>query len=70
MSIDTEDQGHSINDDYRMAGLHGDDETDLEDDREELFGSATNPVEVGDTTGDGATGAVNGKRKRNATSRA
>jgi hypothetical protein len=44
MSTDDEDQGHSINNDYRMAGLRGDDETDLEDDREELFGSAVVPV--------------------------
>jgi hypothetical protein len=54
MSTDDEDQGHSINDDYRMAGLRGDDETDLEDDREELFGSAAVPVEVGATAGGGA----------------
>jgi hypothetical protein len=62
-----------------MVGLHGNDETDLEDDREELFGSSADPVEVGDTAGDGAAGAaagdgaagaINGKRKRNATSRA
>jgi hypothetical protein len=39
MSSDDEDQGHSINDDYRMAGLCADDESDLEVDAEELLGS-------------------------------
>jgi hypothetical protein len=58
MSTDDEDQGHSINDDYRMAGLHGYDEIDLEDDREELFGSAAVPVKVGATASDGAAGAA------------
>jgi hypothetical protein len=38
MDGDDGDQGHSINDDYRMAGLRGDDDSDLEADREELFG--------------------------------
>ena len=56
MSSDDEDQGHSINDDYRMAGLRGDDESDLEADREELLGSRADPIEVADADGDG--GAV------------
>ncbi|CAN6249755.1 unnamed protein product [Urochloa humidicola] len=52
-----EDQGHSINDDLRMQGLRGDDESDLEADRQELFGSAAAPIEVEvDGGADGAAG--------------
>jgi hypothetical protein len=45
MDGDDDDQGHSINDDYRMADLPGDDESDLEADREELFG-AVPPIPI------------------------
>jgi hypothetical protein len=45
MDGDDDDQGHSINDDYQMAGLHGDDESDLEADRGELFG-AVPPIPI------------------------
>lgn len=55
MASDDEDLGHSINDDLRMQGLRGDDESDLEADGRELFGSASVPIEVGD--GDGHVAA-------------
>ncbi|CAO2162022.1 unnamed protein product [Urochloa humidicola] len=56
-----EDQGHSINDDLRMQGLRGDDESDLEADRQELFGSAAAPIEVEvDGGADGAAVAAAG----------
>ncbi|CAN6234797.1 unnamed protein product [Urochloa humidicola] len=63
MSSDDDSNGHSINDDLRMAGLHGDDEIDLEADRKELFGSAAEHIEVdgsaaGAVAGDGAISAV------------
>jgi hypothetical protein len=58
MSSDDEDQGHSIIDDYRMVGLHGDDESDLEADAEELCGCRVAPIEVVDAAGDGADGAA------------
>jgi hypothetical protein len=58
MSSDDEDQGHSIDDDYRMVGLRGDDESDLEADAEELLGCRAAPIEVADATGDGADGAA------------
>ncbi|CAO2175041.1 unnamed protein product [Urochloa humidicola] len=65
-SDDDEVAGPSINEDLRMAGLQGDDESDLEAGREELFGSFTVPIEVVDGAagaaaagaGDGAAGAA------------
>jgi hypothetical protein len=60
MSSDDEDQGHSINDDYRMEGLRGDEESDLEVDAEELLGSRAAPIEVVDAAGDGAANAAAG----------
>ncbi|CAO2161518.1 unnamed protein product [Urochloa humidicola] len=78
-SDDDEVAGPSINEDLRMAGLQGDDESDLEAGREELFGSFAVPIEVVDGAagaaaagaGDGAAGAAaptTGKRKRKMTS--
>jgi hypothetical protein len=58
MSRDDEDQGHSINDDYRMVGLRGDDESDLEVDEEELLGYRAAPIEVANAAGDGAAGTA------------
>jgi hypothetical protein len=60
MDGDDEDQGHSINDDYRMAGLRGDDESDLEADQEELFGAANDPIDVDAADGGDAGGAAGG----------
>ena len=56
MASNDEDLGHSTNDDLRMAGMRGDDESDLDADREELFGSAAEPIEVADCDGDGDAG--------------
>jgi hypothetical protein len=81
MDGDNDDHGHSINDDYMMAGLRGDDESALEADREKLFGiEAPNPIAGhgdnpnagadvgGDVVDDGTviTGA-RGAKKRKAT---
>jgi hypothetical protein len=53
-----DDQGYSINDDYRMAGLRGDDESDLEAGREELFGGiAPIAIDVDGEDGDAGGGA-------------
>ena len=65
MASNDEDLGHSINNDLRMAGMRGDDESDLDADREELFGSAAEPIEVADgdvgaAAGDGADAAAAG----------
>jgi hypothetical protein len=60
MSSDDKDQGHSINDDYCMVGLCGDNESGLEADQEELLGSHADPIEVVDITSDGAASAVAG----------
>jgi hypothetical protein len=58
MDGDDDDQGHSINDDYRMAGLPGDDESDLEADREELFSAFPSiPVDVDAEDVDAGPGA-------------
>ncbi|KAL6907818.1 hypothetical protein ACP4OV_001988 [Aristida adscensionis] len=81
-----EDPGHSINEDLRMQGLRGDDESDLEADREELFGSFAAPIDVDDggaaggaagaaaaaaaAKADDRTTAGDGKRKRPQTSEA
>jgi hypothetical protein len=71
-------QGHSINDDYQLCGLRGDDKSDLEADREELFGRASPPIYVddddvaagnaatGDAVGGDATGDVGGAESRQA----
>jgi hypothetical protein len=71
-------QGHSINDDYRLCGLRGDDKSDLEADWEELFGRASPPIYVdddddaagdaatGDAVGGDATGDVGGAESRQA----
>jgi hypothetical protein len=57
MDGDDDDHGHSVNDDYRMAGLRGDDESDLEADHEELFGiEAPNPIDVNEENGDAGPG--------------
>ena len=56
MASNDEDLGHSTNDDLRMAGMRGDDESDLDADREELFGSAADPIEVADGDGDAGDG--------------
>ena len=40
-----DDEGHTINDELRMMGLEGDDEDDMEEELEELFGRCGN-VEV------------------------
>ena len=39
-----------------MVGLRGDDESDLEADREVLLGSTTEPIEVSDGAAGGAAG--------------
>ena len=39
-----------------MTGMRGDDESDLDADREELFGSATEPIKVADGDGDAGDG--------------
>ncbi|KAL6851729.1 hypothetical protein ACP4OV_020293 [Aristida adscensionis] len=85
MASEDEDSGHSINEDLRMQGLRGDDESDLEADWEELFGSFAVPIDVdaggaaggaagatpaADTDGDDRTTAGDGKRKRPQTSEA
>ena len=41
------DDPTSTNYELRMMGLRGDDEDDLEDGCEELFGTAATPIEVG-----------------------
>ena len=56
MANNDEDLGHSTNYDLRMAGMCGDDESDLDADREDLFGSAAEPIEVDDCDGDGDAG--------------
>ncbi|CAN6230813.1 unnamed protein product [Urochloa humidicola] len=60
MANDDEVEVPLIDEDVRMAVLHGDDESDLEADREELFGSAATTIKVGeedDGAGASATAA-------------
>ncbi|CAO2169075.1 unnamed protein product [Urochloa humidicola] len=56
MASDDEVDGPSLNEELRMAGLRGDDESDLEADREELFDSFAAPIKV--DAGDGAAGSA------------
>jgi hypothetical protein len=57
MDSDNDDHEHSINDDYRMVVLRGDDESDLEADCEELFGGVDPiPIDVYDEDHDAGPG--------------
>ncbi|CAN6346089.1 unnamed protein product [Urochloa humidicola] len=65
MASDDEDNGHFIIEDLHMAGLRGDDESDMEVERELVFGSSVfaKVIDVDGAigqaaAGDGAAGAV------------